>query len=247
MTLSKKVALVTGTSRGIGLAIALLLGKKGAKVIGTEIDQEGADKVSALFKEAGIDGVGMVLNVTNAEACQKVVEEIDANYGGVSILVNNAGITKDALAMRMKDEDFDAVINVNLTSVYRMSKAVLKSMMKVRWGRIVNITSIVGHSGNPGQINYAASKAGVLGLSKSLAREVASRGITVNCVAPGFIDTDMTRALSEEQRNLLTTQVPMARLGTVDDVAQAVGFLASDEAGYITGTTIHVNGGMYLA
>lgn len=247
MNLSGKVALVTGTSRGIGLAIALLLGKKGAKVIGTEINQEGADKITQLFLDAGIDGRGVVLNVTDAEACQKVVDDINANDGGVSILVNNAGITKDDLAMRMKEEDWDAVISVNLTSVYRMSRAVLRSMMKARWGRIINITSIVGHSGNPGQINYAASKAGILGLSKSLAREVASRGITVNCVAPGFIDTDMTRALSEEQRGLLTTQVPMARLGTVDDVAHAVGFLSSEEAGYITGTTIHVNGGMYLA
>ena len=246
MSLSGKIALVTGTSRGIGQAVALLLARKGARVIGTEITQAGADAVTAMFKDAGLDGYGVVLNVNDAAACQQVIDDIEAKEGSVSILINNAGITRDGLALRMKEEDWDAVIETNLNSVFRMSKAVLRSMMKARWGRIVNITSVVGHSGNAGQINYGASKAGVLGLTKSLAREVASRGITVNCVAPGFIDTDMTRALSEEQRGLLTTQIPAGRLGTVDDVAQAVGFLSSVEAAYITGTTIHVNGGMYL-
>ena len=246
MTLSGKVALVTGTSRGIGKAIALLLAQRGAMVIGTEIHQEGADAVTAMFNEAGLSGVGVVLNVNDKAASQATVDEIEKQHGAISILVNNAGITRDGLALRMKDEDWLAVIETNLTSVFTMSRAVLKSMMKARWGRIINITSVVGHSGNAGQINYGASKAGVLGLSKSLAREVASRGITVNCVAPGFIDTDMTRALSDEQRGLLTTQIPAGRLGTVDDVAQAVGFLSSSEAGYITGMTIHVNGGMYL-
>lgn len=246
MSLEGKIALVTGTSRGIGREVALLLASRGATVIGTEINQEGADKVSAMLLEAGFKGRGEVLDVTDAEACADLVARIEKESGSVSILVNNAGITRDNLIMRMKDEDWDAVINTNLNGVYRMSKLVIRGMMKARWGRIINISSIVASMGNAGQVNYAAAKAGIEGFSRSLAREVASRGITVNCVAPGFIMTDMTAVLSEEQRDFLAKQIPVARLGTVADVANAVAFFADDTAGYITGSVLDVNGGMYM-
>lgn len=246
MNLEGKVALVTGTSRGIGRAIALLLASRGAKVIGTEINQEGADKVTAMFRDAYLPGRGEVLDVTDADRCVELVDSIESQDGPISILVNNAGITRDSLIMRLKDADWDLVLNTNLNGAFRLSKAVIRGMMKLRWGRIINISSIVARMGNPGQVNYAAAKAGMEGFSRSLAREVASRGITVNCIAPGFIVTDMTAALNDEQRRYMLNQVPLGRLGTVDDIANAVGFLASDSAGYITGVTLDVNGGMYL-
>jgi len=229
--LEGKLALVTGASRGIGHAIAEELAKQGAKVVGTSTTEEGAKKIN-----------GRVLDVRNAEQCDALVKEL----GDVAILVNNAGITRDNLALRMKDEDFDEVIATNLRAVFRLSRAVMRGMMKARWGRIINITSVVGASGNAGQANYAAAKAGVVGMTKSLARELGSRSITVNCVAPGFIDTDMTRALSDEQRNALLAQIPLGRLGAAADVAAAVAYLASPAAGYVTGTVLHVNGGMYM-
>ena len=228
--LDGKLALVTGASRGIGQAIAEELAKQGAKVVGTSTTEEGAKRIN-----------GRVLDVRNAEQCDALVKEL----GDVAILVNNAGITRDNLALRMKDEDFDEVIATNLRSVFRLSRAVMRGMMKARWGRIINITSVVAASGNPGQANYAAAKAGVVGMTKSLAAELGSRNITVNCVAPGFIDTDMTRALSDEQKKTLLGHVPLGRLGTPQDVAAAVAYLASPAAGYVTGTVLHVNGGMY--
>jgi len=245
-----KVALVTGASRGIGQAIALHLAKSGAIVIGTSTSETGAQAITqalAASTEIINAGKGMVLNVTNVQACDDIIDTIVKEYGGLHILVNNAGITQDQLAMRMKDDDWDMVIQTNLSAVFRLSRAVLRPMMRAKGGRIIHVTSIVGHMGNPGQANYAAAKAGVAGMSRSLAREIGSRNITVNCVAPGFIDTDMTRALSEDQQNALKGNIPLGRLGTADDVANAVVFLASDQAGYVTGTTLHVNGGLYLA
>jgi 3-oxoacyl-[acyl-carrier protein] reductase len=248
--LQGKVALVTGASRGIGQAIALHLAQAGALVIGTSTSEGGAAAVTqALVQSAHIaqSGRGMVLNVTDVGACDQIIDHIVKEFGSLDILVNNAGITQDQLAMRMKDDDWDQVIQTNLSAVFRLSRAVLRPMMRAKGGRIIHVTSIVGHMGNPGQANYAAAKAGVAGMSRSLAREIGSRNITVNCVAPGFIDTDMTRALSEEQQNALKGNIPLGRLGTADDVANAVVFLASEQAGYVTGTTLHVNGGLYLA
>ncbi|BAZ94222.1 3-ketoacyl-(acyl-carrier-protein) reductase [Thiohalobacter thiocyanaticus] len=247
MSLDKHIALVTGASRGIGQAIALTLGRRGATVIGTATSDNGADAISNTFSSEGIEGAGRVLDVTDAGGVDALVKSIADEFGTPTILVNNAGITRDNLLMRMKPEEWDAVIDANLNSVFRLSRACLRGMMKARHGRIINIASVVGVSGNPGQANYAAAKAGMIGFAKSLAREVGSRGITVNTVAPGFIDTDMTRALPEDQRQALLSNIPLARLGAVEDIANAVAFLASDEAGYITGETLHVNGGMYMA
>jgi 3-oxoacyl-[acyl-carrier protein] reductase len=247
MTLTNQVALVTGASRGIGKAIAQELARQGARVIGTATTEAGAQAISAYLAEIGAEaGKGMVLNVTDAERCAAVIDEIGKTFGAVGILVNNAGITQDQLAMRMKDEEWDSVIATNLSSVGRLSRAVLRGMMKAKTGRIINITSVVASSGNPGQMNYAAAKAGVEGMGRALAREIGSRNITVNSVAPGFIDTDMTKALGEEQHAALLTQIPLARLGKPEDIAAAVAFLASPQAAYITGTTLHVNGGMYM-
>ncbi|MGH8751956.1 MAG: 3-oxoacyl-ACP reductase FabG [Burkholderiales bacterium] len=245
--LENQIALVTGATRGIGHGIALELGKQGATVIGTGTTESGAQTLSAVFTQAGIKGGGKVLDVTDGAAAERLLEEIQKNYGAVSIMVNNAGITRDNLLLRMKDEEWDEIMAANLKSVFRLSRAVLRPMVKARYGRIINITSISGEIGNPGQSNYAAAKAGIAGFSKSLAREVASRNITVNCVAPGFIDTDMTRSLSAAQQQDLLQHVPMGRLGRVEDVAAAVAFLASAGAAYITGCTLQVNGGMYMA
>jgi 3-oxoacyl-[acyl-carrier protein] reductase len=239
--LEGKVALVTGASRGIGRAIALELAKQGARVVGTATSEEGAKAIS----ERGL--VGKVLDVKNAEQADALVGLVQKELGDVLILVNNAGITRDNLALRMKDSDWDDVVDTNLRAVFRLSRAVMRGMMKARWGRIINITSVVGASGNPGQANYAAAKAGVVGMTKSLAGELGSRNITVNCVAPGFIDTDMTRALSEEQRKALLDHIPLARLGAPEDIAAAVAYLASPQAGYVTGAVLHVNGGMYMS
>jgi 3-oxoacyl-[acyl-carrier protein] reductase len=244
MNLENQVALVTGASRGIGKAIALELARQGAKVVGTATTEAGAAAISEYLAETG--GKGVVLNVTDAVNCSAVIDDVQKSYGSLAILVNNAGITADQLAMRMKDEEWDAVIATNLTAVGRLARAVLRGMMKARHGRIINITSVVGSAGNPGQMNYAAAKAGVAGMSRALAREIGSRNITVNCVAPGFIDTDMTKALSGEQHASLLTQIPLARLGAPEDIAHAVAFLAGPQAAYITGTTLHVNGGMYM-
>jgi len=244
MNLENQVALVTGASRGIGKAIALELARQGAKVVGTATTEAGAAAISEYLAETG--GKGVVLNVTDAANCSAVIDDVQKSYGSLAILVNNAGITADQLAMRMKDEEWDAVIATNLTAVGRLARAVLRGMMKARHGRIINITSVVGSAGNPGQMNYAAAKAGVAGMSRALAREIGSRNITVNCVAPGFIDTDMTKALSGEQHASLLTQIPLARLGAPEDIAHAVAFLAGPQAAYITGTTLHVNGGMYM-
>jgi 3-oxoacyl-[acyl-carrier protein] reductase len=238
MSLDGKVALVTGASRGIGHAIAAELVKQGAKVIGTATSADGAKNVP---------GIGRVLNVKDAAQTDALVEAVQKEFGEILILVNNAGITRDNLALRMKDADWDEVMETNLRAVFRLSRAVMRGMMKARWGRIINITSVVGASGNPGQANYAAAKAAVVGMTKSLAREIGSRNITVNCVAPGFIDTDMTRALPDEQRKALLTQIPLGRLGKVEDIAAAVGYLASPGADYVTGTVLHVNGGMYMS
>jgi 3-oxoacyl-[acyl-carrier protein] reductase len=247
MNLANQVALVTGASRGIGKAIATELAKQGARVIGTATTEAGAEAISAYLAEIGPEaGKGLVLNVTDAARCAEVIDEITKTWGAVAILVNNAGITQDNLAMRMKDEEWDSVIATNLSSVGRLSRAVLRGMMKAKSGRIINITSVVASSGNPGQMNYAAAKAGVEGMSRALAREIGSRNITVNCIAPGFIDTDMTKALGDEQHAALLTQIPLARLGKPEDIAAATAFLASPQAAYITGTTLHVNGGMYM-
>ena len=246
MTLTGKVAFVTGASRGIGKAIALDLAANGATVIGTATSEKGADAISAYLSEAGAQGAGKCLNVTEPEMVASVLAEIQDEYGTPTILVNNAGITRDNLLMRMKDEEWDEIMQTNLTSVYRLSKACIRGMMKARGGAIINIASVVGVMGNAGQTNYAAAKAGIIGFSKSLAREVGAKGITVNTIAPGFIDTDMTRALPEEQRNALTEQIPLKRLGEAEDIAKAVTFLASEGGSYITGQTLNVNGGMYM-
>lgn len=245
--LNNQVALVTGASRGIGAAIAKALGQQGATVIGTATTAAGADAITAALKAANVNGVGLALDVTQPEQVDAVLKQIAEQYSDVTILVNNAGITKDTLLMRMKDEDWDAVLNTNLKSVFRLSQAVLRPMMKARSGRIISISSVVGHMGNAGQTNYAAAKAGMTGFTKSLAAEVGSRGVTVNCVAPGFIETDMTAELPEDIKQQMLTRVPLARLGNVDEIAATVAFLASPSAAYITGETIHVNGGMYCA
>jgi 3-oxoacyl-[acyl-carrier protein] reductase len=244
--LQNQIALITGASRGIGQAIALQLGKDGATVVGSATTVEGAKSISCYLNEAGIKGMGIVLNVNDADQIRNILAEIRKTFGEITILVNNAGITRDDLLVRMKDEKWDEVFETNLKSVFRLSREVLRAMMRARSGRIINISSIVGATGNIGQANYAAAKAGVLGLSKSLAREVGSRNITVNCVAPGFVDTDMTRALTEKQQQDLIQYVPLARLGRSEEIASAVAFLASPSAGYITGATLHVNGGMYM-
>ncbi|WP_313034026.1 3-oxoacyl-ACP reductase FabG [Massilia alkalitolerans] len=244
MNLENQVALVTGASRGIGKAIALELARQGAKVVGTATSAAGAEAIGAYLAEFG--GKGVVLNVTDAAQCGAIVDEVQKGFGSLSILVNNAGITQDNLAMRMKDEEWDSVISTNLTAVGRLSRLVLRGMMKAKHGRIINITSVVGASGNPGQMNYAAAKAGVAGMTRALAREIGSRNITVNCVAPGFIDTDMTKALGDDQHSALLGQIPLGRLGQPEDIAHAVAFLAGPTAAYITGTELHVNGGMYM-
>ena len=244
--LENEIALVTGASRGIGLAIALELGRQGARVIGTATSDAGANKIGEIFKGQNIQGQGLLLNVTDPASIEATLKAIQASFGAPSILVNNAGITRDNLLMRMKDEEWDATLDTNLKSIFRMSKAVLRGMTKARKGRIISISSIVGASGNAGQCNYAAAKAGVIGFTKSLAREVGSRAITVNAVAPGFVDTDMTRALTEAQRQAMLPQIPLGRLGLAEEIAHAVAFLASPRAAYITGTTLHINGGMYM-
>ncbi len=246
-TLQGLVALVTGASRGIGRAIALKLAREGATVVGTATSDAGAAEIQKAFDAEGIRGWGAKLDVTDAAACEAVLAETEKRFGPVLILVNNAGITRDNLAMRMKDEDWDAVIDTNLKAVFRLCRMTMRGMMKARHGRIINITSVVASSGNPGQANYTAAKAGVEGLSRSLAQELGSRNITVNCVAPGLIDTDMTRHLPEEQRAAMLKMIPLGRMGQGDDVAAAVAFLAGPGASYITGTTLHVNGGMYMA
>lgn len=244
-TSNQAIALVTGATRGIGAAIALQLAQQGFQVVGTATSAEGAAKISqALTAFPGCEG--RVLNVTDAPAVDALIDDIVKSKGGLQVLVNNAGITRDMLAMRLKDEDWDAVIDTNLRAVFRLARAVIKPMMKQRYGRIISITSVVGASGNPGQANYAAAKAGVAGMTRSLARELGSRGITVNCIAPGFIDTDMTSGLSSDQQQNLMSQIPLGRLGKPQDIAHAVAFLASEHAAYITGHELHVNGGMYM-
>jgi len=242
--LKDKVALVTGATRGIGQAIAQALAEQGATVIGTATSEAGAQAISQALAPHG--GRGVVLDVNDSAAIDALLETLLKESGGPHILVNNAGITRDNLAMRLKDDDWSAVLDTNLSSVFRLSRGVIRGMMKARWGRIINVTSVIGSSGNAGQANYAAAKAGVAGMSRALAKELGSRNITVNCVAPGFIDTDMTRALGEAQTAVLLQQIPLARLGLPEDVAHAVAFLAGPQAGYITGTTMHVNGGMYM-
>lgn len=247
MSQQDKVVLVTGASRGIGQAIALALGHEGATIVGTATTQEGADKITHAFAAEGIKGSGMVLNVASQESIDTLIANIKAQYGMPTILINNAAITEDNLLLRMKEEEWDNVIDTNLSSIYRLTKACLRDMLKARWGRIISIGSVVGSTGNPGQVNYAAAKAGLLGFTKALAQEVGSRDITVNAVSPGFIDTDMTRSLPEDQRNQLLSRIPMQRLGQAEEIAAAVVFLASNAAGYITGQTLHVNGGMYMS
>jgi len=244
--LAGEVALVTGASRGIGAAIAVALARAGATVVGTATSAGGAEGISQRLRAAGLTGEGVVLDVADTARCEAVIEEVGKAHGRLSVLVNNAGITRDGLAMRMKDDDWDAVLTTNLSAVFRLSRGVLRGMMKARHGRIVNITSVVGESGNAGQANYAAAKAGVAGMTRALAREIGSRGITVNCVAPGFIDTDMTRALGAAQTQALLAQIPLGRLGAAEDVAAAVVFLASAAGAYVSGCTLHVNGGMYM-
>jgi len=246
LDLQGEVALVTGASRGIGKAIAEALGNRGAIVIGTATSDAGADSISQYLSDAGIQGKGLALDVTQSDSIKLTLDLIIKEYSAPSILINNAGITRDNLLMRMKEEEWDSIIDTNLTSIYRLSKACMRAMMKAKKGRIISISSVVGVSGNPGQTNYSAAKAGMIGFSKSLAREIGSRGVTVNVVAPGFIDTDMTRDLPEEQKNTLLNQIPLSRLGSVNEIAAAVAFLASPSAAYITGETIHVNGGMYM-
>jgi 3-oxoacyl-[acyl-carrier protein] reductase len=247
MILTGRIALVTGASRGIGRAIALELGTQGAAVVGTATTPDGAAGIERDLADAGIVGFGAALDVRDAAGVNGLIAEIEKRLGPVSVLVNNAGITRDNLAMRMKDDEWDVVLDTNLKAVFRLSKAVMRAMMKAREGRIINVTSVVGSCGNPGQSNYAAAKAGVEGMSRALARELGSRNITVNCVAPGFIDTDMTRALPDAQRDRLLGQIPLGRLGNADEIAAAVAFLASPRAGYITGATLHINGGMFMA
>jgi len=247
MNLDNKVALVTGATRGIGAAIAEALGKAGASVIGTATSEAGAATISQRFAESNINGVGMVLNVTDTESVNSVLQAISDQFGAPTILVNNAGITKDNILMRMKDDEWMDVLDTNLTSIFRLAKACVRPMTKARWGRIINISSVVGAMGNAGQSNYSASKAGVGGFTRALAKELGSRNITVNTVAPGFIDTDMTKDLPEANKEAMLTQIPLARLGAPEEIAAVVGFLASDAAGYITGETVHVNGGMYMA
>jgi len=243
--LNEKLVLVTGASRGIGRAIALTLGSAGANVIGTATSDEGASNITKIFSENNILGKGMKLNVTDNDQISDLIKRITEDYGSVDILVNNAGITRDNILVRMKEDEWDDIINTNLSSVYKMSKAVLRGMIKKRSGRIISITSVVGSMGNAGQSNYAAAKAGIMGFTKSLAREVGVRGITVNAIAPGFIKTDMTDALPDEQKEALASQIPLTRLGTVDEIAQSVLFLAGESGSYITAQTLHVNGGMY--
>lgn len=246
-TFEGQTALVTGASRGIGQAIALHLAREGAYVVGTATSQQGADSIASYFQQAGVTGEGAVLQVNDAAMAEALVERILKERSGLGILVNNAGITRDQLAMRMKDDDWSAVVDTNLTAVFRLSRLVMRPMMKARHGRIINITSVVGAMGNAGQANYAAAKAGVAGMTRALARELGSRNITVNCVAPGFIDTDMTRSLPEEQVSTLKNQIALGRFGAPEDIAAAVGFLAGPGAAYVTGVTLHVNGGMYMA
>ena len=246
MSLQGKVALVTGASRGIGQAIALELAAQGATVIGTATSDSGAEAITAYLKEAGNAGRGVRLQVTEEGATDAVVDAISKEFGDIAILVNNAGITRDNLLMRMKDEEWDDIFATNLRPVYKLSKAVMRGMMKARWGRIINIASVVGATGNAGQTNYSAAKAAMFGFTKSLAKEIGSRGVTVNAVAPGFIDTDMTKGLPEEQKAKLVENIALGRLGSPQDIADAVGFLASDKAGYVTGNTLHVNGGMFM-
>ncbi|MBT5293642.1 MAG: 3-oxoacyl-ACP reductase FabG [Cellvibrionales bacterium] len=247
MSLNGKVALVTGASRGIGRSIALTLGAAGATVIGTATTESGAQNISAYLNEAGVSGAGFALNVTDAEQVVSVVKDITEQYGAPLILVNNAGITRDNIMLRMKEDEWNSVVDTNLNAVYRVVKACLRGMTKARWGRIINISSVVGSMGNAGQANYAATKAGVEGFSRSMASELGSRSVTVNSVAPGFIDTDMTSGLPDRQKEALLTQIPLARLGQPEEIAAVVGFLAGESGSYITGETIHVNGGMYMA
>lgn len=247
MSIAGKITLVTGASRGIGAAIADDLGAQGAVVIGTATSEGGAEKISARLAEKGIQGKGMVLNVTEADSISELIKAINDEFGAIEILVNNAGITKDNLLMRMGEDEWFDVINTNLSAIYRLSKACLRGMMKARWGRIINVSSVVGSMGNAGQSNYAASKAGVAGFARSLAKEIGSRGITVNTVAPGFIDTDMTKVLDENQKELMLSQIALGRLGKPEEIAGVVSFLAGDAGGYITGETLQVNGGMYMA
>jgi 3-oxoacyl-[acyl-carrier protein] reductase len=244
--LEDRIALITGATRGIGRAIALELGKMGATVIGTATSEDGTGKISAYLADAGIKGKGICLDVCDAARSDALLAELVKEFGAITILVNNAGITRDNLSLRMSDDEWDAVIDTNLKAVFRLSRGVMRGMMKARFGRIVNITSVVGYSGNAGQANYCAAKAGVAGLSRSLARELGSRNITVNCVAPGFIATDMTHALTEEQKQAMLASIPLGRAGTPEDIAGAVGFLVSTAAAYVTGTTVHVNGGMFM-
>jgi len=245
--LAKKVALVTGATRGIGKAIALALGEQGAIVAGTATTQAGADQIGQYLSEAGIHGAGIAMDVTDITQINQGIATVQQSLGSIAILINNAGITRDNLLVRMKEEEWDTIMQTNLKAVYLLSRAVLRDMMKIKNGRIINISSVVGATGNAGQTNYAAAKAGMIGFSKSLAKEIGSRNITVNCVAPGFIDTDMTRALSNDQQQALTQQIPLGRLGTPQDIAAATVFLASPAADYITGTTLHVNGGLYMS
>ena len=247
MTFANQVVLVTGASRGIGRATAEMLGKGGATVIGTATSESGAETISSGLQSLAIEGCGMMLDVGQQDSVDAVLKQIEERYGAPTILVNNAGITRDNLLMRMKDDEWNDIINTNLSSVFRLSRACLRAMMKARYGRIISIASVVGVTGNAGQANYAAAKAGIIGFSKSLALEIGSRGITVNAVAPGFIDTDMTRSLPDDQKQILLNKIPVGRLGQADEIAAAVAFLASPQAAYITGETIHVNGGMYMS